>query len=251
MEGAYVAIVNSGGTYPDYTLRIFQALTDTSVKNTDFRNSMQREYDDWEVGRTAITADALSLIARTRYNNMIETTVGSGNKWTAADPQETKIMALTTKLEQLKSGTRPTTGGYPRQQQSQQQQRSNGIPDWQKTFKGNKITQDGVEYEWCSRHGDDRPGGFKGLYMRSPHDHEQWKEAKAARRSKFDRRKGGNGGGGNSNGGGAGNANRNASNSTSGKSLQLKQGLKSILMTQHGVSSADADKIWAEVNQEN
>ena len=240
MEDALAQIKAHGGNYSDYTLRLFQAfLDDDTSKNAEFKAAIQREKTDWELGRNNVTAESVSLLARTVFNNLKGTpTTGGGNKWNALDPREQKLMALTAKLEKLKVDSNTRTGGTL-------QSADGTIPLWRKTYKGDQITHDGQEFAWCNKHSYSGNNGFSGLYFPHPHDHEQWQARKDAYRNRrphvTDDKD-------------SDSTSTNAATSSSGSqpvtgALKLKQSLKKVLMTKRGLSDQEFNDVWSDCAQ--
>ena len=77
------------------------------------------------------------------------------------------------------SGAKNNNGGDGKKGGAQ-----NRCPPWQKTKKGNTITQDGKKYIWCPHHVS-KDGTINGLYMAFPHDHDAWAVKKADRNKHF------------------------------------------------------------------
>ncbi len=61
-------------------------------------------------------------------------------------------------------------------------------PEWQVTKKGNTIKHEGRKYVWCPKH-TSKDGSTNGLYMPSPHSHDEWAKAKADKTAVFKKRK--------------------------------------------------------------
>jgi hypothetical protein len=61
-------------------------------------------------------------------------------------------------------------------------------PEWQVTKKGNTIEHKGRKFVWCSKH-TSKDGSINGLYMPSPHDHDEWAKSKADKTAAFKKRK--------------------------------------------------------------
>jgi len=56
------------------------------------------------------------------------------------------------------------------------------------TKKGNTIEHEGRKYVWCAKH-TSKDGSINGLYMPSPHNHDEWAHAKADKAAAFKKRK--------------------------------------------------------------
>ena len=93
LSSKYRNIQEKGQTHEDYLLDVFNALA--SVPNQDFAAHIRDERREWELGGTK-TADELISESVTIYNNAV-----SAGRWEAKDPKDAKILALTTRLEEL------------------------------------------------------------------------------------------------------------------------------------------------------
>jgi hypothetical protein len=56
------------------------------------------------------------------------------------------------------------------------------------TKKGNTIEHEGRKLVWCTKH-TSKDGSINGLYMPSPHNHDEWAQAKADKAASFKKRK--------------------------------------------------------------
>jgi hypothetical protein len=61
-------------------------------------------------------------------------------------------------------------------------------PEWQVTKKGNTIEHECRKYVWVPKH-TSKDGSINGLYMPSPHNHDEWAKAKADKTAEFKKRK--------------------------------------------------------------
>ena len=86
-------ILERGHTHEDFLYDIFNALE--TVTNPNFAARIRDERQKWELGGLK-TADDVMFEALTLYNNAIST-----NQWEYEDPKDAKIMALSTKVEEL------------------------------------------------------------------------------------------------------------------------------------------------------
>jgi hypothetical protein len=59
---------------------------------------------------------------------------------------------------------------------------------WQVTRKVNTIEHEGLKFVWCPKH-TSKDGSINGLYMPSPHDHDEWAKTKADKTAAFKKRK--------------------------------------------------------------
>ena len=116
-------------------------------------------------------------------------------------------MALATELykERLKnSRSKDDThrGGKKPRKNAKEGSARPGLEPWKFTFKGKNKTESGVKYDWCPDHGHkDTEGKKSGVYMPSPHDHDDWLTIKKEKHTSYKERRSETkkqGGGGNS-----------------------------------------------------
>jgi hypothetical protein len=106
--------------------------------------------------------------------------------------KDTKIVALTSAIQDVKKkygelakkvsfegGTKGGSSGKNGNGSSAaaKQQTKTRCPEWQVTKKGNTIEHEGCKYVWCPKH-TSKDGSINGLYMPSPHDHDEWAKSK-------------------------------------------------------------------------
>ena len=112
------------------------------------------------------------------------------------------------------------------------------------TKKGNTIEHGGRKYEWCSKHSS-KDGSINGLYMPSPHNHDEWAKAKAEKTAAFKKRKE--------------DMKKSPDGTPAAKKakqdggelkLQLGSKLTSALVTQHHMTQADAEDVFNTVFKE-
>ena len=103
----------------------------------------------------------------------------SDNKWKISDSKDAKIIALTTKVEQLEkafSTTKQPSGP------SKPTQSSSRIEDWRKVKTTYSVEKNGLTWWWCPKHKFE--GVFDGLYVRhKPEDHDAWQQRKDERKT--------------------------------------------------------------------
>jgi hypothetical protein len=134
-----------------------------------------------------------------KLDKMHQNMVADGS-WTNTNEKDTKIVALTSMVNDMKMkygmlakkvsfkgnpckpGSQPKKAdGFPNNGKKQTKTR---CPEWQVTKKGNTIEHEGCKYVWCPKH-TSKDGSINGLYMPSPHDHDEWAKAKADKTAAF------------------------------------------------------------------
>ena len=108
--------------------------------------------------------------------------------WINTNEKDTKIVALTTMVNNMKMkygmlakkvsfkgepdpGSSKKKGGG--KTEDGKKSTKTRCPEWQVTKKGNTIEHEGHKYVWCTKH-TSKDGSINGLYMPSPHDHDEW-----------------------------------------------------------------------------
>ena len=91
----YNMILEQGFSHEDVVMITFIALL--TSKNVEFNSYIQRHKDAWEEGKT-FTLNGLSIDTINKYNNMIHQKL-----WNKADPKDTKLLALSTEVQDLKT----------------------------------------------------------------------------------------------------------------------------------------------------
>jgi hypothetical protein len=137
-----------------------------------------------------------------KLDKMHRNMVADGS-WLNTNEKDTKIVALTSAIQDVKKkygelakkvsfdgGTKGASSGKKGNSSSAavKQQTKAHCPEWQVTKKGTTIKHDGRKYVWCSKH-TSKDGSVNGLYMPSPHDHDEWTKAKADKTAAFKKRK--------------------------------------------------------------
>jgi len=173
-------IKEKGGTHDDFLLHLYRALE--SVPNPDFKLEIKRSRREWEKGVTQ-NPDNVIFDAIRMYNNM----KGEKGGWKTNDPKDAKIVALTTRLDNMtkileaafeggKSSVFATSGGGGNK--NSQDSTKIDIEDWRKKKGKDSVERDGKTWYWCPHH--KFPGQFDGLYVTHPPDkHDEWKQKKA------------------------------------------------------------------------
>ena len=243
MSSKYREIQEKGQQHQDYLLDLFNALK--TVPNSDFAAFVRDERQAWEIGGTK-DADQLIAESLTIYNNAV-----SANRWEYSDPKDAKILALTTKVDQLEAKMQLAAHSTQKQtHRSFDSSNNNGsaggnsryltIDDWRKKKTETMIKRDGKTWYWCPKHVS--PGNWDGLYVtHKPEDHDEW----AKNRNRFRKK----------------DKNEDPqkkeesvaakpSEDEAEKSLALSNSLKAALLTRCDLSAAQADALIKEAREE-
>ena len=87
-------IIDSGGSLDNMILHLFPFLEQAS--NDEFQRTIGAKKDKWEADQPLEVEKSCNL-AKQKFNN-----ISSRNKWDVINPKDTKILALTTKNNNLK-----------------------------------------------------------------------------------------------------------------------------------------------------
>ena len=229
MQNNYLQILRKEETHDNYEDDVFEALL--SSKNDIFRNYIQRLQDECESGKDITPGDIMELALR-KYNNMCKRKI-----WIQSETQESKLVALATKLQQVESQLKNqlSSSSSKSSNSSVSTKKKHGIEEWRMVKKGDTKVVNGVTYWWCPHHKVE--GKYDGLYMtHKPSEHSAWKkdrdkkneEWKAKRRGKKD----------------------SSTSQGSRSKLVMSDKLKSVLTSHLSCSDADADAIWQEFSQD-
>ena len=174
-------IKEKGGSHEDFLLHLYEALE--SVPNDDFKAEIRTSRREWEKGAKT-DPDTVILNAVKLYNNK---NVPGNQTWTHKDPKDAKIIALTTKLEQLTkvfaSALDGDSGGAAAFTTTNQNKGKIDIEDWRKKKGAASVERGGKTWHWCPHH--KFPGQFDGLYVtHPPSEHDKWKARKDEERKK-------------------------------------------------------------------
>ena len=139
---------------------MFNALK--TLPKSDFAAFVRDERQSWEIGATK-EADQIIAEALTIYSNVV-----SANQWEYSDPKDTKILSLTTKIEQLetqmKLSVNATTQKPPYKTLLDNSNSKYLAIDALRMKKGEPmIKKDGKSWYWCSRHVS--PRKYEGLHV--------------------------------------------------------------------------------------
>jgi hypothetical protein len=141
--------------------------------NHTYNGFIQRIVDDVESGIGAnanVTADALIVAAKARYNNMDDK-----SEWAAVDPRDAQIMALATQLNELKAQQKQSTALATATAGNAGRKKGNDaakdyypgtqVETWRSKYDGpSKMGSNGRLLHWCKHH--KHPEGLcDGLYV--------------------------------------------------------------------------------------
>ena len=121
-----------------------------------------------------------------------------------------------------------------------------GAPKWQYTHTGpkRKHKEHGYDMVWCAEH-KSPCGTVQGMYMKAPHNHEEWALNKKKRRAEWKAKK-------DAEKKSKGSSSPSLSSSKSGtgtkpNKLTLAKSVRSAFCTQFQVAEADVDEVLANV----
>ncbi len=119
-------------------------------KDADFVRHAKDEYARWEQGANMTLKDYMES-ACTKYQTLV-------GQWESPSPEQEQIIALTAAVSSLKSKTRKTDTGKPRDQGATRSgpRKNDGEYAWKdvapKAGEPNKKKVNGKDYFWCTRH---------------------------------------------------------------------------------------------------
>ena len=221
-----------------FTRELFRALGTT--KNQQFQFQLTQTRSAWLLKKEGTDYQSIINEATTLYKNL-----ESEGLWNKVSDEETKIIALTTQVEEAKKTikalqTKAKEGGGGNNAQKSQNggaEKSDWETEkiWRCKKNGKTLKKDGKDYVWCEKH-----NGGKGMYMPSPHDHDAWQKSReekkansqkkaAERRAKKDK------------------AGSTTPATTASGKLTLQKNLVEALTTRVGVSDADAKKLAEDI----
>ena len=206
--------------------------------NHTYNGFIQRVVDDVESGIGAnanITADALIVAAKARYNNMDDK-----SEWAAVDPRDAQIMALATQLNEIKAQQKQSTAlataaaGKAGEKGDADKDCYPGtqVETWRGKYDGpSKKGSNGRLLHWCKHH--KHPDGlWDGLYVQ--HLEKDCRKVKSGDAA------------GDTPAAPAANA---AASGTAKNPLQLQQNLKNVLCTTLCMSAEDVDKLFEKASE--
>ena len=209
-----------------------------SGPNATFNNFIEHINDDIESG-TGTHKDIhwrdLIIMAKKKYGNMDAT-----NDWDKVDPINAQMLALGTRLDQLKKDTKPpppggSSGSPP---DGDDTQKIMGVEQWRTIFKGATIQRYRKTWYWCPYH-KHTSGAWDGLYCtHSPENHDASCNRRGQRQRGQDTLAQPSG-------------NDQAKKEEAEKKLIINQRLKEVLCSKLMLSDSDADNICKEVAQGN
>ena len=171
------------GNYSDsrFLTQLFRALETTS--NESFERTVEMLKDLWILQDPKCTVPFVIHTSCTKYVNLV-----GANKWNVTSAKDTKIIALTTALNdhkrrfnklksKVESGDKVGNDSGGRESKNGGKKKSKlKVPEWRTKYVGKTTTQEGKKWIWCKEHKSE--GRFDGLYMPDGHDHAEWKKGK-------------------------------------------------------------------------
>lgn len=233
MEALRQEIEELGQTHDDIILDMFNALE--TGKNEKFNSHIDKMRTQWEEGED-FDVDQITTAATTKYNNLLE-----AKKWkTDGDQRNSKIVALTTQVEELKkqiqgqssNASGGTSNGRGDRSGAKSSNRGPTLPDdqqWRlkKSF-GNHVHKMDKDWYWCSKqhnHG-------KGMYVtHKEEDHTDWVERKKRNKDQSNSDSAKSGG------------------SSRGKSLQLNDKMRAAMVAKFKCSDQEAESFMKDLEQ--
>ena len=165
--------------------------------------------------------------AKSKYNNLND----DKKRWNSNATKDSKIVALTTQVEELKKkwSNKNKGGGGKDNGPGSRDKVKLDVAEWRKTNNlGAKVTKDGKDWWWCPH----QHNGGKGLYVTHPPDkHVEWQERRS-KRGKDDKSKDGKPSGGKFN-----------------KNMTLSDNLKAAMVSKFKCTEAEASSIWENVSK--
>ena len=178
-----------------FITNLFRALESSPTEK--FLSFVDQLKSQWIMEDISLPSDIILKLDK-MHRNMV-----ADGSWVNTNEKDTKVVALTTAIQDVKKkygelakkvsfegGTKGGSAGAKGKGSSARPkpQTKTRCPEWQVTKKGNTIEHDGRKYVWCTRH-TSKDGSINGLYMPSPHDHDEWAKKKADRTAAFKKRK--------------------------------------------------------------
>ena len=177
-----------------FITNLFRALESSPTEK--FLSFVDQLKSQWIMEDISLPFDIILKLDK-MHRNMV-----ADGSWGNTNEKDTKIVALTTAIQDVKKkygelakkvsfegGTKGGSAGTKGKgsSASPKPQTKTRCPKWQVTKKGNTIEHDGRKYVWCTQH-TSKDGSINGLYMPSPHDHDEWGKKKADRTAAFKKR---------------------------------------------------------------
>ena len=236
MSSKYRNIQEKGQSHEDYILDLFNALA--SVPNSDFSALIRDERRNWELGADK-SPDEIIAKAVPIYNNAV-----SASRWEEKDPKDAKILALTTRIDELVEqqekwmalATAQASNQNSRNQSNfQPKDKSQVIAEWRMTKSSDSLEREDKTWDWCPKHVV--PGKYDGLYItHPPEEHDNWKKRQDAwrARAKSDSKR---------------NENKDDKEQDL-KKMVLSENLKAALLTRCDLTGAQADALLKEAQED-
>ncbi len=152
------------GTYSDscFLTQLFRALKTTSNESLERTDEMLK--DLWILQDPKCTIPFVIQTACTKYVNLV-----GANKWNITSMKDTKIIALTTALNdhkkkfnelksKVESGSKnDSNSGRNNSGKGGKKKSKLKIPEWRTKYVGKTMNQEGKKWVWCKEHKSKRP----------------------------------------------------------------------------------------------
>jgi len=178
-----------------FVTNLFRALETSPTEK--FLSFVDQLKSSWIMEDISLPSEIIKKLDKMHYNMV------ANGSWINTKEKDTKIVVLTTMVNDMKmkygalakkvsfkgepkSGSSKKKGGG--KTEDGKKPTKTRCPEWQVTKKGNTIEHEGRKYVWCTKH-TSKDGSINGLYMPSPHDHDEWAKAKADKTAAFKKRK--------------------------------------------------------------
>ena len=212
----------------EFARRLFKVLA--TVENKEFEDSLAEEKRAWR------KMDAKDFDIDVFGANMLSTftNISAENEWKTTKSKDSKLIALTTQVENLqkelssvKTGTKQFTpsGGTNRSTNNDYV-----IDDWRKKkSEGDEVSRDGKKYWWCPHHKNEEKGYPDGLYVTH-----SISDCRVAKRRKAQSDKS------------SSNSEKDKGKEPEKKTLSISDNLKAVLMARHCLTAEEAESVWKE-----
>ena len=220
MDNVYDEItVKHGQSFDEYMEYIFDALK--TFPNKIFVDFVTRLEDDYESesksGASNKEIREVVLKVTNKYKNL-----HANEKWEYVDPSDAKIMALTSRLDEVQQLLKEEKDkNFKKKDLPFDSRRCDNV--------GATITIDGIGYVWCDK-GHKSRASPNGMYMPAGHDHEKWEQAKQRKK----------------NGGSNSSSTSSAKSKENQKKMILSDKMKTVLMAKAGFKDEDGEELMKE-----
>ena len=221
MENAYDEVTaKHSQSFDEYIEYLFDALKTFSNKIfVDFVTSLEDDYEsEAKPGASNGQIREVVLKVKNKYRKM-----HANEKWEYADPSDAKIMALTSRLDEVQQ--------LLKDEKDKKNSKKKILPfDSRRCDNvGLSTTIDGIEYVWCDK-GHKSRASPNGIYMPAGRDHEKWEQANQRKK----------------NGGSNSSSTSSAKSKEAQKKMVLSDKMKTVLMAKAGFNDEDAEELTKE-----